>query len=129
MEIGGCAVEELDQSSIDVPDLICCRGPDPDLRFWRMDSPPRSSQAMETNDPVPCRRGGKDLSEALGKDRQVPRRNVPVVLGSGHLFDDLELRRGDLVRMASWAGGDVFERACLLSSPRMVPARREAEDP
>jgi hypothetical protein len=49
-----------------VPDLVRRRGSDPDLRFLRVNSPPRSSQTVATNDSVPGGRGAV-RAQRLGK--------------------------------------------------------------
>ncbi len=68
--IGARPVEEPDFGRIDVPVVVWSDGPDSDPGFLGVDSSPRPSQSVTTNDSVPRCGRGKDLTEPLGEQRK-----------------------------------------------------------
>ena len=127
MNVRSSPVKEPNHTGVDMPKLIGHRRSNTDLWLFGMDSPARSSPLVSANESVPGRRGRKDLSETLGQNRKCSGRDVAVLIGSHHVFDDAQLIARQLVARRSWAGGDVVEVAARLTFPRMISRRRQAD--
>ncbi len=96
-------VEEPDDTGVDVPNLVWPIRSDAKLRLRRVNSLAWASPAMASNQSVPRRGRGEDLSEALSKNCEGAGRNMPVVLRTDNILDDFALVRGELTRSAPWA--------------------------
>ena len=128
MKAGTSSVQEPNHRGIDVAVLIWLRRSNADLRLCRMNSSSWPSPAVDTNESVPCRRGGEDLGETLGEDRERAGRDVTVLLRGDHLFDDSHLLGRELMRGRAWTGGNVVESAALLALSRVIARRGKPQD-
>jgi hypothetical protein len=129
LEIDLRAVDQLDDTGIDMPDLVWPGGADTDGGLGRMDALARTAPAMLTNELGPGCRGGEDLADALGITSKGAKRHVPVLGRQHHLLDGGHFVAGELARACPWARRSVGEVAgYLCSSPSMVAPRFEADD-
>ncbi len=121
-------VEESDDTRVDVPNLVRPVGSDSDAWLRRVDALAWASPAMFSDKSVPRRRRGEDLAEALREDGEPASGDVSVFLRAHHFLDGLTLIGSELLRSGLWTRGNVVECALLVTSPRVVSRRREAED-
>jgi hypothetical protein len=123
------AVDQLDDTGIDMPDLVWAGGTDTEGGLVGMDVLARPAPAMLTNELRPGCRGGEDLADALGVASKGAKRQVPVLVRQHHLFDGGHFDAGELARTRPWTRRPVGEVAGFLCSPPgMVAPRFEADD-
>ena len=129
LEIDLSAVEQLDDSGVDVPDFVWPGGADTEGGLGRMDALARTTPAMLTNELCPSCRRGEDLGDSLGIASQGAHRHVPVFGREHHLFDGGNLAAGELARACARTRRSVGQRTrSLCSAPSMVASSFEAKD-
>jgi hypothetical protein len=122
-------VEQLDDTDIDMPDLVRLRSPNTDGGLGWMNTLARSPPTAFTDKFGPGTGRGEDLADSLAIASQGTERHVPVLGRQHHLFDCGHLVAGELARACARTRRPVGEFADIFRSPPgVVLPRFEADD-
>ena len=124
VQVHARAVEQLDESDVDMPVLVGVARPHALARSFWMHPQARSSPAVLADLLEPGPSQGKYAADALSMQGERADRHVAVLARGGHVAHGEDLRAGQLSGRGMRTGGAVIEHTERASARPLVVARR-----